>query len=214
MKIYQANCFFLLKGPAADATDAPQPWGLWCNPVMKMILLFQFTGASVEWNWQEKTEVFGENPVPVPLCLPQIPHRPTPGSNPGLRGEKPVTNCLSLGLSKLFNVFLFFIPCIVDNQFITLTNKIHHVFHRYFYYFVTLSIATCFNPQGIIIKNKYQILLHEKSCNSILYFSLDKDPLWSETCSKTQCYNIIQISKEEHCTFFDWILWIHLMSFT
>jgi hypothetical protein len=28
--------FFVEKGPAADATDAPQPQGLLCNPVMKM----------------------------------------------------------------------------------------------------------------------------------------------------------------------------------
>jgi hypothetical protein len=28
----------------------------------------------VEWYWQGKTEVLGEKPVPVPLCLPQIPH--------------------------------------------------------------------------------------------------------------------------------------------
>jgi hypothetical protein len=28
----------------------------------------------VEWNLQEKTEVLGEKPVPVPLCPPQIPH--------------------------------------------------------------------------------------------------------------------------------------------
>jgi hypothetical protein len=31
-------------------------------------------GAPVEWNWQGKTEVLGEKPVPVPLCPPQIPH--------------------------------------------------------------------------------------------------------------------------------------------
>ena len=30
-------------------------------------------GAMVEWYWQGKTEVMGENPVPVPLCPPQIP---------------------------------------------------------------------------------------------------------------------------------------------
>jgi hypothetical protein len=29
--------FFVVKGPAAEATDAPQPPGLLCNPVMKMI---------------------------------------------------------------------------------------------------------------------------------------------------------------------------------
>jgi hypothetical protein len=67
--------FFVVKGPAADATDAPQPWGLLCNPVMKMILfffVFPCNGAPVEWNWQGKTEVLGVKPVPVPLCPPQI----------------------------------------------------------------------------------------------------------------------------------------------
>jgi hypothetical protein len=28
--------FFVAKGPAADAADAPQPGRFWCNPVMKM----------------------------------------------------------------------------------------------------------------------------------------------------------------------------------
>jgi hypothetical protein len=32
--------FFVVKGPAVDATDAPQPWGLLCNPVLKMISFF------------------------------------------------------------------------------------------------------------------------------------------------------------------------------
>jgi hypothetical protein len=36
-------CLFFVKGPAADATDAPQPWGLLCNPVMKMINFFRFS---------------------------------------------------------------------------------------------------------------------------------------------------------------------------
>jgi hypothetical protein len=27
--------FFVVKGPAAEATDAPQPYGLLCNPMMK-----------------------------------------------------------------------------------------------------------------------------------------------------------------------------------
>jgi hypothetical protein len=71
--------FLVVKGPAADATDAPQPWGLLCNPVMKMTMIIIFcpfpsSGAPVEWNWQVKTEVLGEKPVPVPLCPPQIPH--------------------------------------------------------------------------------------------------------------------------------------------
>jgi hypothetical protein len=68
---------FFFKGPAADATDAPQPWGLLCNPVMMMIsflFVFPCNGAPVEWNWQEKTKVLGEKPVAVPLCPPQIPY--------------------------------------------------------------------------------------------------------------------------------------------
>jgi hypothetical protein len=39
----------------------------------------------------------GEKPVPVPLCPLQTPHGLTPGSNPGLRGERPATNRLSHG---------------------------------------------------------------------------------------------------------------------
>jgi hypothetical protein len=31
-------------------------------------------GAAVEWYWQGKTEGLGEKPVPVPLCMTQIPH--------------------------------------------------------------------------------------------------------------------------------------------
>jgi hypothetical protein len=59
--------------------------GLLCNPRRKMMkmmrsfLLFHFNGAPVEWNRQGKTEVLGEKPVPVPLCPPQTPHRPTRG---------------------------------------------------------------------------------------------------------------------------------------
>jgi hypothetical protein len=32
----------VVKGPAAEATDAPQLWGLLCNPVMMMISFFSF----------------------------------------------------------------------------------------------------------------------------------------------------------------------------
>jgi hypothetical protein len=34
--------YFVVKGPAAEATDAPQPWGLLCNPLMKLISIFPF----------------------------------------------------------------------------------------------------------------------------------------------------------------------------
>jgi hypothetical protein len=74
--------------------------GLLCNPMMKMMrifLLFHFYGEPVEWNWQGKTEVLGEKPVPVPLCTPQISHGPTWDQTRGLRGERPATNRLSHG---------------------------------------------------------------------------------------------------------------------
>jgi hypothetical protein len=75
--VIYSRLFF--KGPAADATDTPQPWGLLCNPVMKMIVFFIFpcNRAPVEWNWKGKTEVLGEKPVPMPLCPPQILHELT-----------------------------------------------------------------------------------------------------------------------------------------
>jgi hypothetical protein len=36
-------------------------------------------------------------PAPAPLCPPQNPTWPDPGSNPGRRGGKPATNRLSYG---------------------------------------------------------------------------------------------------------------------
>jgi hypothetical protein len=69
--------FFVVKGPAADATDALQPWGLLCNPMkMKLMMIifcpFPSNGAPVKA--QGKTEKLGEKPVQVPLRPPQIPH--------------------------------------------------------------------------------------------------------------------------------------------
>jgi hypothetical protein len=43
----------------------------------RRLVFFPCNGAPVECNWQEKTEVLGKKPVPVPLCPPQIPHGPT-----------------------------------------------------------------------------------------------------------------------------------------
>jgi hypothetical protein len=50
--------------------------GLLCKPVMKVkyFSAFPFNGVLMEWNGQGKTEVFGEKPVPLQLCPPQIPH--------------------------------------------------------------------------------------------------------------------------------------------
>jgi hypothetical protein len=70
---HPSSVFFVFKCPAADATGAPHPWGLLCNPVMSFFV-FPCNIALEEWNWQGRTEVLGEKPVPVPLCPPQIPH--------------------------------------------------------------------------------------------------------------------------------------------
>jgi hypothetical protein len=47
---------------------------LWWRLKIIFFFIFASNGAPVEWNWQGKTEVLGEKPVPVPLCPPQIPH--------------------------------------------------------------------------------------------------------------------------------------------
>jgi uncharacterized membrane protein len=48
------NVFLVVKGTAADATDAPQPWGFLCNPVMKMtmmiIIFVLFVVMEHRWN--------------------------------------------------------------------------------------------------------------------------------------------------------------------
>ena len=95
--------FYLFKGPAAEATYAPQPLGLLCNPVMKMISFFLFLQV-MEHQWNEidrgKRKYSGEKPVPMPLCQPQIPHGLTRDRTPGLRGERPATNGLSHGTAN------------------------------------------------------------------------------------------------------------------
>jgi hypothetical protein len=53
------ECTLVVKGPAAEATDALLPWGFLCNPVMMIFYPFPSNGAPVEWNWQGKTEVLG-----------------------------------------------------------------------------------------------------------------------------------------------------------
>ena len=69
--------------------------------------VFPCNGAPVEWNWQRKSEVLGEIPVPLPLCPPQIPRGVTSGSNPGLRGERLATNRLRHGTARIhFNIFV------------------------------------------------------------------------------------------------------------
>ena len=56
----------------------------------------------------------GEKPVLVPLCPPQISHGLDLGSNPGLRGERPVTDRLSHGRAlKKCTLFLSYVFAIL-----------------------------------------------------------------------------------------------------
>jgi hypothetical protein len=89
----------VVKGPAADATDAPQPWGLFATLWWRWLVFFVFpsNGAPVEWNWQGKTEVLGEKTCPSSTLSTTNPTWTDPGSNPGPRGERPATNRLSRG---------------------------------------------------------------------------------------------------------------------
>ena len=102
-KFQLIKIFFVKQGPAADATTAPQPWGLLCNPVMKrkmissFFFIFPSNGAPMEWNWQGKTEVLGGKTCPSTTLSTTNPTWTDPGSITGLRGVRLATNRLSHG---------------------------------------------------------------------------------------------------------------------
>ena len=84
-KLHKTLCFAVfLEGPVADVTCA-NLWWRW-----SVFFVFPCNGASLEWNWQGKTEVLGEKPVHHKSHMDS-------GSNPDLRGEWPATNRLSHG---------------------------------------------------------------------------------------------------------------------
>jgi hypothetical protein len=99
--------FLVVKGPAADATDALQPWGLLYNLVMKMTMMiiifcpFPSNGAPVEWNWHGKAEELGEKTCPSATLSTTNPTWTDPGSNPGLRCGRPAANRLSHGTAEI-----------------------------------------------------------------------------------------------------------------
>jgi hypothetical protein len=106
----------ILRTPRRFKASCATLWWKW-----KIIFFFIFpcNEALVEWNWQGKTEVLGENPVPVPLCPPQIPHGLTWNWTraSAVRGRR-LTACLSHGTAILnlstsrikLNSPRFFIP--------------------------------------------------------------------------------------------------------
>jgi hypothetical protein len=96
--------FFLVKGLVAVATNALQPEGWLCRPVMEdeVFSVFQFNGAPVEWNWQGKTEVLGGKTCPsATMSTTNLTW-----TDPGLRGESPTTNRLSHGTALVYYINL------------------------------------------------------------------------------------------------------------
>jgi hypothetical protein len=70
---------FCGEGPRSRSYGRTAALRIIVQPVMKMnrkisFFIFPSNGVPVEWYWQGKTEVLGEKPVTVPLCLPQITH--------------------------------------------------------------------------------------------------------------------------------------------
>jgi hypothetical protein len=54
--------------------SSTQAWMLTYVSILRIPQMIWVWRGTVEWYWQGKTEELGENPVPVPLCPPQIPN--------------------------------------------------------------------------------------------------------------------------------------------
>jgi hypothetical protein len=64
------SCFF----HPEDGVGQTEAWMPTYVSILRFPQMISVWRATVEWYWQGKTEQLGENPVPVPLCPPQIPH--------------------------------------------------------------------------------------------------------------------------------------------
>jgi hypothetical protein len=70
----KARVLFCGEGPHSRCYGRTVAMKLILQPCDEDDWFFPCNGAPVEWNWQGKTEILGEKPVPMPLCPPQIPH--------------------------------------------------------------------------------------------------------------------------------------------
>jgi hypothetical protein len=91
----------MVKGPAADAADAPKPRGLLCNPLMKMISVFFSFCLVMEhrWNYIDRgnNRSTREKPCASATLYTTNSAWTNPGSNPSLRCGRLATNRLSHG---------------------------------------------------------------------------------------------------------------------
>jgi hypothetical protein len=89
-----------VKGPAADATDAPHPCAtLWCRWLVFFFSFFHVmdTGGMKLTGGNRSTR--GRNSLSATSST-KNPTWTGPGSKPGLRGERPVADRLSRGAAK------------------------------------------------------------------------------------------------------------------
>jgi hypothetical protein len=97
---HQSSLILFIEGPRSrcygrTAAYCVTFWWRW-REIWSVFFIFPSNIAPVEWNWQGKTEVLGGN---LSHCLLSTTNSTWtgPGSNPGLRGERPATNRLSHG---------------------------------------------------------------------------------------------------------------------
>jgi hypothetical protein len=125
---------YMVKGPAADATDAPQPSGFLCNPLMKMRIFFYQVLQLMEHQWNEidrENRQLGEKTCPSATLSTTNPTWTDPGSNPGFRSERPATNRLSHGTAHTAGYSLttsYFVVPDYLNEFIDEVNIINKLF--------------------------------------------------------------------------------------
>jgi hypothetical protein len=101
---FLATCFFSRRC-GGSSTQAWMPTYVSILRIPQMIWVWI---ATVEWYWQGKTEELGEKNCPSVTMSTTNPTCIDPGANPGLRGERPTTNDLSLSWQLTCGSFLLY----------------------------------------------------------------------------------------------------------
>ena len=112
--------------------------------------VFTCNGAEVEWNWQGKTGT-RENPVPVPLCAPQIPHELTRDrTRASAASHSPIIEC-TYGIREVMVRTSFRIAAVL----IEIIYDFPSPFRQFPFKFLSTS---CARQWGIILDNWISLL--------------------------------------------------------